>query len=227
MPEMVWTDCSVDQTQTLNAVCAIVVSGKPEEFAAGIYHDVAISRKVASLGFVGLIFSKHEANAEPHTNQILFGMKATANGWEPLPSTALPPFLETADYYYQEGVKLQSSGDPPSAKTWFEAVVAKFPKSNLVASAQERLAAVNEAIAKAEADRAAEMQSQQRKATKCQELRSEIETQSGYAQGFRNDAAKEEHYLNRSNADFDGMLSQAATAIVEQDQEAIRQLGCQ
>lgn len=37
----------------------------------------------------------------------------------------------------------------------------KFPTSNLVGSAQERLTAVNEAIAKAEAYRAAEMQRQQ------------------------------------------------------------------
>ena len=51
---------------------------------------------------------------------------------------------------------MQPSGNLPDAKAAFEAVVAKFPTSNLVASAQKRLAAVNEAIAKAEAERLAE-----------------------------------------------------------------------
>ncbi len=68
---------------------------------------------------------------------------------------------ETADYYYQQGVDLQSSGNLADAKGAFEAVVAKFPTSNLVGSAQQRLVAVNEAITKVDADRAAEAQRQQ------------------------------------------------------------------
>jgi hypothetical protein len=40
---------------------------------------------------------------------------------------------ETADYYYQQGVDLQSSGNLPDVKAAFEAVVAKFPTSNLAA----------------------------------------------------------------------------------------------
>ena len=68
---------------------------------------------------------------------------------------------ETADYYYQQGVDLQSSGNLADAKAAFEVVVAKFPTSNLVGSAQQRLGAVNEAIAKAEADKLVEMQRQQ------------------------------------------------------------------
>jgi hypothetical protein len=67
---------------------------------------------------------------------------------------------ETADYYFQNGVTLQAAGNLQEAKTAFEAVVAKFPTSNLVGSAQQRLAAVSEAIAKAEADKAAEAQRQ-------------------------------------------------------------------
>lgn len=68
---------------------------------------------------------------------------------------------ETADYYFQKGVDQQSAGNFQDAKTAFEAVVAKFPTSNLVGSAHQRLTAVNEAIAKADADRLAQMQRQQ------------------------------------------------------------------
>jgi len=67
---------------------------------------------------------------------------------------------ETADYYFQQGVDQQSAGNLQEAKTAFEAVVAKFPASALVASDRQRLAAVNEAIAKTEADRLAEAQRQ-------------------------------------------------------------------
>jgi len=144
-----------------NAPCFIVSTGKPEELASSLYRDGSIAAKMASLGFDGLLFEEHLTDADPHTFHFLFGMRPTANGWEPLPGAGLPPFLETADYYFQRGIALQSTGDLTVAKTWFEAVVAKFPTSNLVASAQERLAAVNEAIAKAEAERAAEVQRQQ------------------------------------------------------------------
>lgn len=153
-----WSTCWGGELHTKNSVCFLISSGKPEEYAAAIFRDSVIGAKVASLGFDALLFEKPEKEA--HIAHVLFGMKPTANGWEPSPSTALPSFLETADYYYQEGVKLQSSGDLPSAKTWFEAVISKFPKSDLVASAQQRLAAVNEAIAKAEAEREAEIQRQ-------------------------------------------------------------------
>ncbi|MGD0008473.1 MAG: WG repeat-containing protein [Terriglobia bacterium] len=152
-----WGVCSGGTLQTKNSACFVVSSGKPEEIAGAIYHDATIATKLASLGFDGLLFEKHEADAEAHTFHVLFGMKPTPNGWEHFLALGLPSFLETPDYYYQRGVDLQSSGDMGDAKTWFEAVVAKFPTSNLVGSAQERLVAV----AKAEADRAAEMQRQQ------------------------------------------------------------------
>jgi len=60
---------------------------------------------------------------------------------------------ETSDYYYQQGVDFQSSGNLADAKAAFEAVVAKFPTSNLVGSARQRLAAVNQAIAEEDAER--------------------------------------------------------------------------
>jgi hypothetical protein len=67
---------------------------------------------------------------------------------------------ETADYYFQQGVDQQSAGNLQEAKTAFEAVVAKFPMSSLVGTTRQRLAAVNEAIEKAEVERYAEMQRQ-------------------------------------------------------------------
>jgi hypothetical protein len=82
---------------------------------------------------------------------------------------------ETADYYYQQGVDLQSSGNMTDAKAAFEAVVAKFPTSNLVGHAQQRLATVNEAIAKTEADRAA--QEKEAEATRLAEQRRQQEEQ--------------------------------------------------
>jgi hypothetical protein len=85
---------------------------------------------------------------------------------------------ETADYYFQSGVDQQSAGHLQEAKTAFEAVVAKFPASNLVGSAQERLRAVNEAIAKAEAYRAAEMQRQREEQEK---LEAEMGVQTDFA----------------------------------------------
>jgi hypothetical protein len=57
---------------------------------------------------------------------------------------------ETADDYFQRGVDLQSAGNLYDARAAYETVVTKFPTSNLVRSAQQRLAAVNEAMAKAE-----------------------------------------------------------------------------
>lgn len=59
---------------------------------------------------------------------------------------------ETADYYFQRGVDQQAAGDLYDAKAAFETVIAKFPNSHLVGAAQERLAAVNAAFAKAEAE---------------------------------------------------------------------------
>jgi len=67
---------------------------------------------------------------------------------------------ETADYYFQQGVDQQSAGNLQEAKMAFEAVVAKFPMSSLVGTTRQRLAAVNEAIEKAEVERYAEMQRQ-------------------------------------------------------------------
>jgi TolA-binding protein len=66
---------------------------------------------------------------------------------------------ETADYYFQNGVDMQAAGKLQDARSEFEAVVDLFPTSNLVGSARQRLKAVNEAIAKAEANnRAAEQE---------------------------------------------------------------------
>ena len=56
---------------------------------------------------------------------------------------------------------LQSAGNLPDAKKTFEVVIAKFPTSNLVGSARQRLTAVNETIVKAEAEKATETQRQQ------------------------------------------------------------------
>ena len=54
---------------------------------------------------------------------------------------------ETADKYFQRGVDLQYAGNLQEAKAAFEAVISKFPESNLVGSAKERLIFVNQAIA--------------------------------------------------------------------------------
>jgi len=54
---------------------------------------------------------------------------------------------ETADRYFQRGVDLQYAGNFQEAKAAFEAVITKFPASNLVGKAQERLIFVNAAIA--------------------------------------------------------------------------------
>lgn len=70
---------------------------------------------------------------------------------------------ETAGYYYRQGIDLQSSGKLLAAKAAFDAVVAKFPRSALVGRARQRLAAVNEAIAQADAAKAAKAQAQREK----------------------------------------------------------------
>lgn len=62
---------------------------------------------------------------------------------------------ETAGYFLQRGVGMQAAGNLTEAKAAFEAVISKFPTSDLVRTAQQRLAIVNAAIAKAEADRLA------------------------------------------------------------------------
>ncbi len=54
---------------------------------------------------------------------------------------------ETAENYFQRGVDMQYAGNLQEAKRAFEAVITKFPASNLVGSAQERLIYLNEAIA--------------------------------------------------------------------------------
>jgi outer membrane protein assembly factor BamD (BamD/ComL family) len=63
---------------------------------------------------------------------------------------------ETADYFLQRGVEMQSAGNLTEAKAAFEAVVSRFPASPVVRTAQQRLAIVNAAIARAEAQRVAE-----------------------------------------------------------------------
>jgi len=54
---------------------------------------------------------------------------------------------ETADNYFQKGVDMQYAGNLQEAKAAFEAVITKFPTSNLVGSAKERLIFVNATIA--------------------------------------------------------------------------------
>jgi hypothetical protein len=56
---------------------------------------------------------------------------------------------ETPDNYFQRGVDMQYAGNLEEAKTAFEAVITKFPTSNLVASAKERLIFVNATLAQA------------------------------------------------------------------------------
>jgi outer membrane protein assembly factor BamD (BamD/ComL family) len=63
---------------------------------------------------------------------------------------------ETADYFLQRGVEMQSTGHLTEAKAAFEAVVSRFPASPVVRTARQRLAIVNAAIAQAEAQRVAE-----------------------------------------------------------------------
>jgi hypothetical protein len=57
---------------------------------------------------------------------------------------------ETADDYFHRAVDLQSAGNLYDARTAYETVVTKFPTSNLVRIAQQRLAAVDDAMARAE-----------------------------------------------------------------------------
>jgi outer membrane protein assembly factor BamD (BamD/ComL family) len=63
---------------------------------------------------------------------------------------------ETADYFLQRGVEMQSAGNLTEAKAAFEAVVTRFPASPVLRTAQQRLAIVNAALARAEAQRVAE-----------------------------------------------------------------------
>ena len=46
---------------------------------------------------------------------------------------------ETDDSYFQRGVDMQYAGNLQEAKRAFEAVIAKFPASNLAGKAKERL----------------------------------------------------------------------------------------
>ena len=62
---------------------------------------------------------------------------------------------ETADYFLERGVEMQSTGNLTEAKAAFEAVVSRFPASPVLRTAQQRLAIVNAAIARAEAQRVA------------------------------------------------------------------------
>jgi hypothetical protein len=61
---------------------------------------------------------------------------------------------ETADNYFQRGVDMQYAGNLEEAKRCFEAVITKFPASNLVETAQERLVFVKLAIAERDAQTA-------------------------------------------------------------------------
>jgi tetratricopeptide (TPR) repeat protein len=54
---------------------------------------------------------------------------------------------ETEESDFQRGVDLQYAGNYQEAKKAFEAVITKFPASNLVGKAQERLIYLNDAIA--------------------------------------------------------------------------------
>jgi hypothetical protein len=54
---------------------------------------------------------------------------------------------ETDDRYFQRGVDMQYAGNLEEAKRAFEAVIAKFPASNLAEKARERLIFLNGAIA--------------------------------------------------------------------------------
>ena len=107
---------------------------------------------------------------------------------------------ETADYYFQQGVDQQSAGNLQVAKTAFEAVVVKFPTSSLVGSARQRLAAVNEAIAKAEAEKAAEMQRQQEEQARLDAVRGEeIEYKLFYAKAESNGLPVFKRFRFRAN----------------------------
>jgi tetratricopeptide (TPR) repeat protein len=56
----------------------------------------------------------------------------------------------TDDSYFQRGVDMQYAGKFQEAKEAFEAVVSRFPTSNLAGKARERLIYLNDAMANAD-----------------------------------------------------------------------------
>jgi Tfp pilus assembly protein PilN len=57
---------------------------------------------------------------------------------------------DTDESYFQKGVDMQYAGNLQGAKEAFEALITKFPESNLAPKARERLIFVNNAIAEKE-----------------------------------------------------------------------------
>lgn len=78
---------------------------------------------------------------------------------------------KTSLYFLRRGVDMQSAGNLTEARAAFEAVVSKFPTSDLARTARQRLAIVNAAIARAEADRVAEERRRQEKREELERLR--------------------------------------------------------
>jgi len=70
--------------------------------------------------------------------------------------TEVARLKETAGYFLQRGVEMQSARNLTEAKAAFEAVISKFPASDVRRTAQQRLAIVNAELAQAEAKKAAE-----------------------------------------------------------------------
>lgn len=116
---------------------------------------------------------------------------------------------ETADYYFQQGVDQQTAGNLQESKAAFEAVLAKFPTSSLVASAQEHITAVNAAITKAEAEKTAEMQRQQAEKERLEEIQGEeIEYKLFYAKAESNGLPVFKRFRFRANINHELTLCQ-------------------
>ena len=63
---------------------------------------------------------------------------------------------ETPDYHYQQGVDFLSSQEYEEAKTEFETVIEKYPRSSLAAFAKQQLEKAKRELAKIEAQKIAE-----------------------------------------------------------------------
>ena len=66
------------------------------------------------------------------------------------PEQEVTALKNTDDSYFQRGVDMQYAGKFQEAKEAFEAVVSRFPTSNLAGKARERLIYLNDAMANAD-----------------------------------------------------------------------------
>lgn len=102
---------------------------------------------------------------------------------------------ETPDYQYRQAVDLQNEGALVEARTAFETILKKFPTSNLVPSAKQRLAEVNSAILELKAKHDAAMQ----------KLKEQEEADE--------QRAKEEEKLNGTSTSYSSFYAMTRTGI--------------